>query len=104
MSRIVMSRWKSKFARFIRSYGVGSLAVELDVHPTAIYHWIRGAVTPRSAHAEVIQRLARERGLRLTMDEIYGHSRAIRADEIKLKAGLPPRPAAVFPITSSLRG
>jgi hypothetical protein len=31
------------------------------------------------------------------MDDIYGHSRAVRADNIKLEAGLPLRPAAVTP-------
>jgi hypothetical protein len=92
MSRIIMRRWKSKFARFIQSYGVNFLAVELDVRPTAIYHWIRGATSPRPAHAEVLQRLARERGSRLTMDEIYGHSRTVRAAEIKL-ATVAPQPA-----------
>jgi hypothetical protein len=94
MRRVVPRRWKSKFARFIQSYGVESLAMELDVRPSAIYHWIRGATTPRPVHAEIIQRLARERRCRLTMDEIYGHSRAVRADNIKLGPGLPPRPAA----------
>jgi hypothetical protein len=94
MRRIVRRRWKSKFACFIQAYGVESLALELDVRPSAIYHWIRAATTPRPAHAEIIQRLARERGSRLTLEEIYGHSRAVRADEIKLETGIPPRPAA----------
>ncbi|MGB8591014.1 MAG: hypothetical protein WCD40_06505 [Candidatus Acidiferrales bacterium] len=87
-------RWKSKFARFIKSYGVESLAVQLDVRPSAIYHWISGATAPRRTHAEIIQRLARERGSRLTMDEIYGHARLVRADEIKLETGIAPSRAA----------
>jgi hypothetical protein len=98
MPKIIKRRWKSKFARFIRSYGVRSLAVELNICPTAVYHWIRGSVTIRAAHAEVIQRLARERGSGLTMDAIYAHFRTVRADNIKLGPGRPPRPAAVLPI------
>lgn len=90
MCRIVRRRWKSKFARFIQSYGVESLAIQLDVRPSAIYHWIRAATTPRPAHGEIIQRLARERGFRLTMDEIYRHSRTVRADETKLEGGMTP--------------
>jgi hypothetical protein len=43
--------------------------------PSAIYHWIRGATMP--------QRLARERGLRLTLDEIYG----IPANSELMKSG-----------------
>ena len=88
----VRRRWKSKFARFIRSYGTERLAKQLDVRSSAIYHWIRGATTPRPAHAEIIQRLARERGSRLTLDEIYGHSRAVRADEIRLEISVSPEP------------
>lgn len=79
MARSISWRWKSKFARFIQDYGVESLAIELDVRPSAIYHWIRAATTPRPAHAEIVQRLARERGSALTMDEIYRHSREVRA-------------------------
>ena len=46
MSRMIRSRW---FARFVRTYGIESLAVEVDVRPSAIYHWIRGATTPLAA-------------------------------------------------------
>jgi hypothetical protein len=81
MRSIFTRRWKSKFARFIHSYGVESLAVELNIRPSAIYHWISAATTPRPAHAEIIQRLARDRGSRLSLDDIYGHARTVRADE-----------------------
>ena len=86
MKQITERYWKSKFARFVKSYGVDSLAKQLDVQPSAIYHWLRGATTPRPVHAEIIQRLARELGTRLTFDQIYGHSRAVRA------CGLPSEP------------
>lgn len=82
MKQITERYWKSKFARFIKSYGVDSLAKQLDVQPSAIYHWLRGATTPRPVHAEIIQRLARERGARLTMDQIYGHFRSLRAAKL----------------------
>jgi hypothetical protein len=67
-------RRKSEFARFIESYGVGALAVQLGIDPSAIYHWIRGINAPRRTHAEILQRLARERGTTLTLDAIYGHA------------------------------
>lgn len=75
----------------------------LDVRPSAIYHWIRAATTPRPANAEIIQRLARERGFRLTMDEIYSHSRTVRADEIKLETEIPSGPVAPPPGPGSRR-
>jgi hypothetical protein len=89
MPKFVARHWKSKFARFIQSYGVESLAAELDVRPSAIYHWIRGAASPRPSHAEIIQRLAQERRCRLTMDQIYEHTRLVRADHIAFEAGTP---------------
>ena len=49
--------------------------------PVPIYHWIRGATALRPVHALTIQRLARERRFRLSMEEIYRHSRAIRETE-----------------------
>jgi hypothetical protein len=82
MSDKIRKRWESKFARFVGGYGVELLAAKLDVGSSAIYHWIRGATRPRPEHAEIIQRLACERGIRLTFDEIYGHSRKLRADEV----------------------
>jgi hypothetical protein len=90
----IARHWQSKFARVIRSHGVASLAVELDVRPSAIYHWIRGATTPRPVHAKIIQRLARESGSRLTMDDIYGHGRALRVDQLKVETEILPSRAA----------
>jgi hypothetical protein len=82
--------WKSKFARFVKSYGVDSLAMQLDIRPSAIYHWIRGATTPRPVHAAIIQRLAREGGSRLTMEQIYEHSLSLRAGELLSAPETPP--------------
>jgi transposase-like protein len=79
MPRTPGRRWKSKFARFVCSYGVERLAKKLNVHPSALYHWVRAVVRPRPEHAEIIQRLARERGTRLTLDDIYAHGRDLRA-------------------------
>jgi hypothetical protein len=101
MRRIVPRRWKSKFALFIKSYGVESLAVELGVHSTAIYHWIRGSTSPRGETAIKIQELAKQRGVALSLDEIYWHSRAVRADNIRLGPGLPPRTRTVVAIRDS---
>jgi hypothetical protein len=90
MRQMVRRRcWKSKFARFVQAYGVESLALQLDVRPSAIYHWIRGAHTSRPSLCVIIQRLARERGYRLTMDEIYGHRLWVKAGEIKVASAHP---------------
>ena len=84
-------RWKSKFARFVLSYGVESLAKQLDVDPSAIYHWVRAVVRPKPEHAATIQRLAREGGIRLSLDSIYGHSSDLRAVDPTLAVAIENR-------------
>jgi hypothetical protein len=102
MTQMVKRRWKSKFARFVQAYGVISLARQLDVRPSAIYNWIQGRTIPRPVHALSILRLSRSRRHGLTMDQIYQHSRKVRADEIKLApvtAPVLPFPApAIAPV------
>jgi hypothetical protein len=71
MSQRISKRWRSKFARFVGNYGTRRLASHLSIDQSAIYHWIRGKSAPHPLHAAIIQRLARERGIRLTFDEIY---------------------------------
>ena len=70
-------RWKSKFARFIKSYGVESLAVKLDVRPPRSS--TGSAVGLSSPHSRRdYPASCRERGATLTMDAIYVHARQIQ--------------------------
>ncbi len=41
MSQRNPMRWHSKFGRFVSACGVQLLAEKLQVHPTAIYQWLR---------------------------------------------------------------
>lgn len=82
MPQITESFRESEFERFVRSYGVDLMAERLAIKPSAIYHWLRGATAPTPIHAETIQRLARERGAMLTMDQIYRHFLSRRAPEV----------------------
>jgi hypothetical protein len=81
MARTITTRWESKFARFVRTYGAERLAGALDVHSSAIYHWIRGVTTPRPDRAAIIQRLAHENGVTLTFEDVYGHVSELRASD-----------------------
>jgi transcriptional regulator with XRE-family HTH domain len=60
-----------KFGRFVESFGVAELAQRLDVDASAVYHWTRGVSLPRPEHARQLQLLASERGVKLSLDEIY---------------------------------
>ena len=91
MSYRVRDRWKSKFARFVTTYGSARMAKHLEIHPTAIYQWIRGSTRPKPEHATTIQSLARERGIRLTLDEIYGHARDLRANDRAITVAIEQR-------------
>jgi hypothetical protein len=85
-------RGSSKFERFARSYGVELLAARLMVRPSAVYHWLRGATSPHPANAIMIQNLAKERQITLSLDEIYQHFREAHAERYS-SSRLTPLPA-----------
>jgi transcriptional regulator with XRE-family HTH domain len=69
---------QTKFAKFVRGFGVEDLARRLDVNPSAIYHWLRGKTIPDPKNALKVQKLAKRRGVELSLDEIYQPSREVR--------------------------
>ena len=75
-----MAREQTKFDTFVREFGVEELARRLGVNPSAIYHWLRGSTSPHPANAIRIQTLAKQRGVPLTLDEIYQHFREVHSD------------------------
>ena len=74
------NRWNSKFGRFVKSYGVELLAVRLKVVPNSIYDWISGRTSPHPANALAIQRLAKRRGIALSLNQIYLHFREVHSE------------------------
>src|SRR5258708_6552487 len=74
-------RWRTRFAKLMRKYGVARMSKDLQVDPSVIYQWIRGAVRPRPDKAFAIIMLVRPLG-RLRLEEIYDqrevHKRAGR--------------------------
>lgn len=82
----------SKFERFVRSYGIELLAERLDLKPSAIYHWLRGSTSPHPANAIRIQTLAKQRGVTLSLDEIYRHFREVGSERYSASS-LKPQPA-----------
>jgi hypothetical protein len=72
-------RWHSKFASFADSYGLDRLAKVLDVNTNALDKWLRGKTRPRRTHAVIIQRLARESGVTLTLKQICRPEKAAAA-------------------------
>lgn len=81
---------QTKFDKFVRDFGVDALAERLGVHSSAVWHWIDGSTSPHPVNAIMISMLARERGLSLTLEEIYQHfqdigSRLYRASSLKPK-------------------
>jgi hypothetical protein len=70
--------WDSAFARFVTEYRVTRLARRLKIGNAAVYHWIRGATSPRVETALTITQLAREFGTTLTLEQIYQHTQHAR--------------------------
>jgi transcriptional regulator with XRE-family HTH domain len=85
---------QTKFDQFVRGFGVEELARRLAVNPSAIYHWLRGSTSPHPANAIKIQRLAKRRGIALSLDEIYQHFREVRSERYTTSS-LKPQPARV---------
>jgi len=84
----------TKFDQFVRAFGVENLAQRLAVNPSAIYHWLAGSTSPHPANAIKIQKLAKRRGVALSLDEIYQHFRDVRSERYRA-ASLKPQPARV---------
>jgi transcriptional regulator with XRE-family HTH domain len=70
----------TKFDQFVRGFGVEELARRLAVNPSAIYHWLGGSTSPHPANAIKIQRLAKQRGVAISLDEIYQHFREVGSE------------------------
>lgn len=85
---------QTKFDHFVRAFGVEELARRLAVNPSAIYHWLRGSTSPHPANALKIQRLAKDRGVALSLDEIYQHFREVKSDRYTTSS-LKPEPARI---------
>jgi len=81
------NRWSSKFGGFVSSYGVSNLAAALDIHRSAIFHWMSGSTYPRPPHACALQYLAAERGVTLSLDEIYEGPRQVIVQASRVELG-----------------
>jgi hypothetical protein len=92
MSRRIPNR--SKFERFLRNYGVARMAIQLQIDESACYHWLRGVTRPKPEFAATIQRIAREQGSSLTLDDIYGHARKLRAADPSIAINIERRKQA----------
>jgi transcriptional regulator with XRE-family HTH domain len=68
---------QTKFERFVRDFGVENLAQRLNVESSAVYHWLSAANKIRPDNADKIKRLAKRRGVDLSIDEIYAHFRMV---------------------------
>jgi DNA-binding transcriptional regulator YdaS (Cro superfamily) len=82
-------RCGSKFGLFVRAYGVERLADALGIESPAVYQWLSGKTSPHPSKALRIQSIARRRGTRLSLDEIYQHFREVGSERY---AASPPKP------------
>lgn len=82
----------TKFASFVREFGVDELAQRLAIRPSAVYHWLNGTTSPHPSNAIKIQNLASRRGVALSLDEIYQHFRDVHSERYTAES-LKPQPA-----------
>jgi hypothetical protein len=91
----------TKFDQFVRAFGVVNLARRLAVDESAIYHWLRGSTSPHPANAIKIQKLAKQRGIALSLDEIYQHFRDVANASPRLPRNPNPRASDAIPLERS---
>lgn len=75
----------TKFEQFVREFGVEKLARSLEIDPSAVYHWLQGRSIPDPKNAIKIQALAKQRGVALSLDQIYERTRDGHASSFPLK-------------------
>jgi hypothetical protein len=71
--------WQGPFPEFIRQVGPETLAKELGVQLSTIYHWINGSWCPTRDKAKRIARIAIEAGVVLSTDDVLDHQEKVRA-------------------------
>jgi len=70
------------------------MAAQLHIDETAIYHWLRGVARPKPEFAVAIRHIARAQSSSLTLEDIYGHSRQLRAADPSIRLRIERRKAA----------
>lgn len=66
-------RWKTPLGRFVDFLGADELAERVEVHHSAVYHWLSGKADPRPATAMRIVRVARSTGFSISFEDIYSN-------------------------------
>jgi DNA-binding XRE family transcriptional regulator len=66
-------RWKTPLGRFVDFFGADELAARVEVHRSAVYHWLSGKADPRPAVAMRIVRVARSSDFAISFDDIYAN-------------------------------
>lgn len=64
----------TEFGGWVQDFGIKKLAKELDITPSAVYHWLRGTVVPRPDKAQEMVALSKKR---LTLEQVYQHKPAV---------------------------
>jgi len=80
MARRVVTRWNTRFARWVSGYGVTRLAATLatqgdPITPKAIYDWISGDGVPRPPRAMSLVRISHGT---LTLEDVFRHRDEVR--------------------------
>jgi len=77
---------QTKFDLFVREYGAEELARGLGIHSSAVWHWISGSNSIHGSNAIKIQMLAKERGIDLSLDDIFQHFREVGSKRYRPRA------------------
>jgi transcriptional regulator with XRE-family HTH domain len=83
---------QTKFEHFVMEFGAENLARRLGLNRSAIYHWLSGSTSPHPSNAMKMQILAKQRGITISLDDIYQHFREVESERYTTSS-LKPEPA-----------
>ena len=71
--------WQTPLGQFVHSFGAEALANELNMHTSAVYHWMKGTAAPEPDTAMRVVELARRNSFQF---ETRGRARDLTLEDV----------------------
>lgn len=69
--------WATTFGTWVRKYGIDKLAKDLNVVPSAVYHWVHGRFVPRQPMMAAIIKLSDGK---ITHADLFKHIASVKPE------------------------
>jgi hypothetical protein len=76
------AKWTTRFGKFLREFGVPSIANDLGISKSTLYHYLDGKVEPRRTMIQKIVISAKSRQFHLTLRDLNQHLELAASQEV----------------------